>query len=60
MGKSKFKKKENWNQSIKDNLISNINLVEEFVNVYKNTYQHGGVSLEEMLIPIVTLKSKRN
>ena len=32
----------------------------QFVNIYKNTYQHGGVSLEEMLIPIVTLKSKRN
>ena len=32
----------------------------QFVKVYKNTYQHGGVSLEEMLIPLVTLKSKRN
>ena len=31
----------------------------QFVNMYKNTYQHGGVSLEEMLIPVVTLKSKR-
>ena len=30
----------------------------QFVNLYKNTYQHGGISLEEMLIPIVTLKSK--
>jgi len=26
-----------------------------FVNYYKNTFQHGGISLEEMLIPIVTL-----
>jgi len=32
----------------------------QFVNIYKNTYQHGGVSLEEMLIPVVTLKTKRN
>ena len=31
----------------------------QFVNMYKNTYQHGGVSLEEMLIPVVTLKTKR-
>ena len=31
-----------------------------FVKMYKNTYQHGGISLEEMLIPVVTLKSKRN
>ncbi len=29
-----------------------------YVNLYKNTYQHGGISMEEMLIPIVTLKSK--
>ena len=31
----------------------------QFVKVYKNTYQHGGISLEEMLIPVVTLKSKK-
>ena len=30
----------------------------QFVNLYKNTYQHGGVSMEEMLIPIITLKTK--
>ena len=30
----------------------------KFVKFYKNTYQHGGVSMEEMLIPIVTLESK--
>ena len=29
----------------------------QYVNMYKNTYQHGGVSLEEMLIPLVTLKT---
>ena len=27
-----------------------------FANYYKNTYQHGGVSLEEMICPIVVLK----
>ena len=31
----------------------------QFVNFYKNTYQHGGISLEEMLIPVVTLKTKK-
>lgn len=29
-----------------------------YVNHYKETFQHGGVSLEEMIIPIVTLSSK--
>ena len=29
-----------------------------FVNFYKNTYQHGGVSLEEMLIPFAVLSPK--
>jgi len=29
-----------------------------FVNYYKNTFQHGGISLEEMLIPIIRLSSK--
>jgi hypothetical protein len=27
-------------------------------NYYKNTFQHGGISLEEMIIPIVRLYSK--
>ncbi|MEE3020290.1 MAG: PglZ domain-containing protein, partial [Bacteroidota bacterium] len=29
-----------------------------FVNFYRNTYQHGGVSLEEMLIPFAVLSPK--
>jgi CheY-like chemotaxis protein len=27
----------------------------QFVNYYRNTFQHGGVSMEEMLVPLVTL-----
>ncbi len=29
-----------------------------YVNFYRNTFQHGGISLEEMLIPIITLSPK--
>lgn len=30
-----------------------------YVSYYKNTFQHGGVSMEEMLIPLVTLRGKK-
>ena len=29
-----------------------------YVNFYRNTFQHGGISLEEMLVPFVVLSSK--
>lgn len=29
-----------------------------YVNYYKNTFQHGGISLEEMMIPYIELKPK--
>ncbi len=29
-----------------------------YVNYYKNTFQHGGISLEEMLVPVIRLQSK--
>lgn len=29
-----------------------------YVNYYRNTFQHGGISLEEMIIPFVVLSSK--
>ncbi|MBS1583401.1 MAG: PglZ domain-containing protein [Bacteroidetes bacterium] len=29
-----------------------------FVNFYRNTFQHGGISLEEMLVPVVHLKPR--
>lgn len=29
-----------------------------YVNYYRNTFQHGGVSLEEMIVPVIKLQSK--
>ena len=30
-----------------------------YVQYYRDTFQHGGISLEEMLIPLITLESKK-
>jgi len=30
----------------------------QMVNYYRNTFQHGGISMEEMIIPLVTLNPK--
>jgi DNA-binding response OmpR family regulator len=30
----------------------------QFVNYYRNTFQHGGISMEEMMIPLIVLSSK--
>ncbi len=29
-----------------------------YVNYYRNTFQHGGVSIEEMIIPVIRMESK--
>jgi DNA-binding response OmpR family regulator len=34
------------------------NRFNHFVNYYTNTYQHGGISMEEMILPLVTLIPK--
>ena len=30
-----------------------------YVSYYRNTFQHGGISMEEMIIPVINLKGKR-
>jgi len=29
-----------------------------YANYYRNTFQHGGISMEEMIIPFVKMSSK--
>lgn len=29
-----------------------------YVNYYRNTFQHGGISLEEMIVPVIRMQSK--
>jgi hypothetical protein len=29
-----------------------------YVNYYRNTFQHGGISLEEMIVPVIKMQSK--
>jgi len=31
----------------------------KFINLYQNSFQHGGISMEEMIVPFVSLKSKK-
>jgi CheY-like chemotaxis protein len=30
----------------------------QFVNYYRNTFQHGGISLEEMIVPVIRMTNK--
>jgi DNA-binding response OmpR family regulator len=41
-----------------DDFFAYPNNYNHYVNFYRNTFQHGGVSLEEMLIPYVVLGAK--
>jgi hypothetical protein len=29
-----------------------------YLNYYKNTFQHGGISMEELILPVITLEPK--
>jgi hypothetical protein len=42
----------------KDDFFAYPNNFNHYAGYYKNTFQHGGVSLEEVIIPFVTLKPK--
>lgn len=42
-----------------DNFLAYPNNYNYYVSYFKNTFQHGGISMEEMLIPLITLKGKQ-
>ena len=44
--------------SMKDYFFAYPNNYNYYVKYYRDTFQHGGVSLEEMIIPIISLTSK--
>ena len=54
--------KPNFNSSFifakHDGYLCYPNNYNHYVNFFKNTFQHGGVSLEEMLVPIIKMESK--
>jgi len=41
-----------------DGFLCYPNNYNHYVNYYRNTFQHGGVSLEEMIVPVIKMQSK--
>ena len=41
-----------------DYFLAYQNNYNHYVNYYKNTYQHGGISLEEMIVPFLIFNPK--
>jgi hypothetical protein len=41
-----------------DDFFAYPNNYNHYVSYYKDTFQHGGISMEEMLVPLVTLRPK--
>ena len=44
--------------AVEDQFFAYPNNYNYYVNLYKDTFQHGGVSLEEMIVPLIFLTSK--
>lgn len=42
-----------------ENFFAYPNNYNYYVSYYRDTFQHGGISMEEMLIPLITLQSKK-
>ncbi len=41
-----------------DNFLAYVNNYNHYVSYYRNTYQHGGISLEEMIVPFLVFNPK--
>jgi CheY-like chemotaxis protein len=41
-----------------DNFLAYVNNYNHYASYYRNTYQHGGISLEEMIIPFLVLQPR--
>ena len=41
-----------------DHFLAYVNNYNHYVSYYRNTYQHGGISLEEMIVPFLVLEPK--
>src|SRR6185437_4482823 len=44
--------------AIEDYFFAYPNNYNYYVNYYKDTFQHGGISLEAIIVPVITLSSK--
>ncbi|MDR2498360.1 MAG: PglZ domain-containing protein [Tannerellaceae bacterium] len=44
--------------ALNDNFFAYPNNYNYYVAYYKNTFQHGGISMEEMLVPLITMHPK--
>ncbi len=44
--------------ALNNDLLAFPNKYNQYVSHYENSYQHGGVSMEEMLVPLITLTPK--
>ena len=45
--------------AMQDDFFAYPNNYNYYVQYYKDTFQHGGISMEEMLIPLITLRGKK-
>ena len=53
-----FELNENYLIAVDSNYFVFPNNYNQFVNRYNNTFQHGGISMSELIVPVATLSPK--